>query len=138
MARARVALWAAVGLHAGAAFGQEDPQNLSGAQLFARYCAACHGSGGRGDGPVAPALNIALPDLTRLAERQDGRFPAADVAATIDGRALAISHGTHQMPVWGYRFWMDAGADRRAQDRMHAMIERLVAHVESLQTGAER
>jgi mono/diheme cytochrome c family protein len=120
------------------AAAQSSVADQSGAELYAQFCASCHGAAGRGDGPVAPALNVAVPDLTRLAQEQGGRFPADDVAATIDGRALAISHGTQRMPVWGYRFWMDAGADRPAQDRMHTMINRLVAHLESLQRSPDR
>jgi mono/diheme cytochrome c family protein len=116
-----------------------DLDRQSGAQLYAQFCASCHGLVGRGDGPVAPALNVAVPDLTRISERSGGRFPVEDVAATIDGRALAISHGTHRMPVWGYRFWIDAGGDRTAQERMHAVIDLLIAHLQSLQgSGAER
>lgn len=75
--------------------------DYSGGELYDRFCAACHGGEGRGDGPVGRRLNVAVPDLTRIAERNDGRFPAGDVAATIDGRSLVVAHGTRAMPVWG-------------------------------------
>lgn len=135
---AKTAAWLVLAAAAAPGFAQDALDARSGAALYAQFCAACHGPNGRGDGPVAPALNVAVPDLTRIAERHDGRFPVDEVAATIDGRALAISHGTRQMPVWGYQFWMDAGGDRSAQDRMHAIIARLVAHVESLQSVQPR
>ncbi|MEO8223448.1 MAG: c-type cytochrome [Gammaproteobacteria bacterium] len=41
----------------------------SGAQLFQRFCASCHGPAGYGDGPVVESLNVVIPDLTRLAKR---------------------------------------------------------------------
>jgi mono/diheme cytochrome c family protein len=43
-------------------------------ESFKQYCATCHGSGGRGDGPVASALLTRPTDLTRFAFRagQDG------------------------------------------------------------------
>ncbi|HLF09654.1 MAG TPA: cytochrome c [Gammaproteobacteria bacterium] len=118
----------------GNAFAQRAAdESQSGAELFQQFCASCHGSTGRGDGPVAQTLNAAVPDLTRLSERRDGEFPADDVRATIDGRGLAISHGTRLMPVWGYRFWVDAGADIQAQAQMHSIINRLVSYLESVQ-----
>lgn len=36
-----------------------------GADLFRNGCAACHGPGGRADGPAAATLGIPLPDFTR-------------------------------------------------------------------------
>ena len=41
-------------------------QSLKGADLFRSYCASCHGREGKGDGPVAPALNAKVPDLTTI------------------------------------------------------------------------
>lgn len=35
-----------------------------GAFLYRKYCAGCHGAGGRGDGPAAAALAVRPPDLT--------------------------------------------------------------------------
>ena len=36
----------------------------SGEETFMRYCAACHGETGVGDGSVARGLPITVPDLT--------------------------------------------------------------------------
>jgi mono/diheme cytochrome c family protein len=111
--------------------------DLSGEELFMRYCAACHGSDARGTGPVAQTLNKAVPNLTRLAERNGGAFPAGTVRDAIDGRSMAISHGTRQMPVWGYEFWVDEGADVVAERTAREMINRIVVHLESVQTFDE-
>lgn len=112
------------------------PLDLSGGELFARYCAACHGSEARGNGPVAASLNKRVPDLTRLALDAGGEFPAQRVRETIDGRSMVIAHGTRRMPVWGYEFWVEEGADIVAEDAANAIVVRLVAYLESVQMQA--
>ncbi|WP_439110478.1 c-type cytochrome [Lentibacter sp.] len=57
----------------------------SGGMLFSDNCAACHGVRGRGDGPAAAGLDQAPADLTQIAARNGGRFPADDVLAKIHG-----------------------------------------------------
>jgi mono/diheme cytochrome c family protein len=109
----------------------------SGASLYERYCSACHGVAAQGDGPVAASLSVRVPDLTRLAERHNGTFPAADVREFIDGRSLVIAHGTRYMPVWGYEFWVEEGADVVAEEEARIMIDRLVAYLQTLQVVAE-
>jgi cytochrome c len=54
-----------------------------GATIFRNSCAACHGTEGRGDGPVSKTLKRNVPDLTRLAQRNDGAFPAIHVRTAI-------------------------------------------------------
>lgn len=111
-------------------FGLED---LSGGELFGRFCASCHGESGRGDGPVAEILNTLVPDLTRIAERY-GTFDADDVRHTIDGRSLVVAHGTRFMPVWGYEFWVEEGADITAENAAREFIDRIVEHLRTIQT----
>jgi mono/diheme cytochrome c family protein len=113
------------------------PLDLSGPELFARYCAACHGNEGRGNGPVASTLNKRVPDLTVLARDRGGEFPTLTVRETIDGRAMVMAHGTRQMPVWGYEFWVEEGADIVAEDSAKLILDRIVAYVESIQVEAE-
>ncbi|MBN1238577.1 MAG: c-type cytochrome [Gammaproteobacteria bacterium] len=122
--------WAAL---TGAGAQTFDLTDYSGEELFQQFCSACHGDHGRGDGPVAATLNVFVPDLTRLAERRDGLFPAGEVREIIDGRALITAHGTRAMPVWGYEFWIEEGADAPAEADARELIDRLVRHVESLQ-----
>ena len=44
-------------------------------------------------------LAIEPPELTTLAERNGGKFPAEAVAKQIDGRIIVANHG--DMPVFG-------------------------------------
>ena len=110
-----------------------EPLDLSGEELFLRYCAACHGSDARGTGPVAQTINKRVPNLTQLAELAGGEFPAGAVREAIDGRSMAISHGTRQMPVWGFEFWVEEGADVVAEETAREMIKRIVTYLESIQ-----
>ena len=115
-----------------------SPLDLSGEELFTRYCAACHGADARGTGPVARTLNTQVPDLTELAERAGGTFPRGAVREAIDGRSMVISHGTRQMPVWGYEFWVEEGADVVAERTAREMIDRIVLHLESIQVRRQQ
>jgi mono/diheme cytochrome c family protein len=67
-------------------------------------CASCHGISAKGDGPMSTELKRRPTDLTVLAKRNNGVFPLNSVYRIIDGRDAILSHGTREMPVWGYRF----------------------------------
>src|SRR5690606_14548905 len=68
------------------------------------HCASCHGSQGEGDGPVAAAMRVTMPNLRSLSQRNGGEFPADAAASYIDGRDLPAAHGERYMPVWGEVF----------------------------------
>jgi len=107
--------------------------DYSGEELFGRFCASCHGEHARGDGPVARSLNTVVPDLTRIRARY-GEFPSMLVRDTIDGRGVDIrAHGTRTMPVWGYEFFVEEGADVSAQKVVREAINRLVDYLRSIQ-----
>jgi len=115
--------------------GEEDASRLlasAGRQLYVQHCAACHGSEARGDGPVADALSKRPPDLTRIAERAGGSFPAARVARVIDGRNEVTAHGVREMPVWGLRFGRDL-PDEAADEVARGNISVLVDYLRTLQ-----
>ncbi|MFW2403741.1 MAG: c-type cytochrome [Gammaproteobacteria bacterium] len=105
----------------------------SGEETYFRFCASCHGEDGHGDGPVADGLRIAVPDLTTLRQRQGNEFPDALLRRIIDGREIVIYHGTRYMPVWGYEFWVEEGADEMAQESVEAIINNLVDYIEEIQ-----
>jgi mono/diheme cytochrome c family protein len=107
---------------------------LSGLEMYQQLCASCHGAGGRGDGPVASLIKIGVPDLTRIAYRNGGEFPAEDVARTIDGRFERPAHGPRDMPVWGWQFYDASSADTSGErQRVDSMISRLVEYLRSIQ-----
>jgi mono/diheme cytochrome c family protein len=110
--------------------------DYTGEEVFLKYCAACHGESGRGDGPVARGLVTAVPDLTAISRRY-GEFPAMQIADTIDGRGARVdAHGTRTMPVWGYEFWVEEGGDVVAQREMKQVIANLVDYIRSIQEAA--
>jgi hypothetical protein len=110
------------------AFGE-----YSGEDTFLRYCAACHGESARGDGPVASGLPITVPDLTLIRRRQGDDFPKETLRKIIDGRNVVIYHGTRYMPVWGYEFWVEEGADEEAKKRVETIIANLIEYITSIQ-----
>jgi mono/diheme cytochrome c family protein len=102
----------------------------SGKEMFASYCAVCHGPAAKGDGPAASALKTPPPDLTVLAKKSGGTYPSAHVAAVIRGQASLASHGTADMPVWGPLFSsISGGHPGQVQQR----ISNLTKYVGTLQ-----
>ncbi|MFY9729128.1 MAG: c-type cytochrome [Candidatus Acidiferrales bacterium] len=102
---------------------------LSGAGMFKEYCAVCHGKDAKGDGPAAPALKRAPPDLTALAKRHDGKFPDQYVENVLRNGVKAPAHGDAEMPVWGPLF--------RAMDSdsgiMYVRIASVMSYLKSVQ-----
>jgi len=105
----------------------------AGQQYFRRYCSACHGVEGRGDGPAAPALRPPPADLTRIAQRRGGRFPVAEIAAYIDGRTVVSAHGSREMPIWGERFGEMAGGGSVGEEVVRGNLLVLIEYLQSIQ-----
>jgi len=99
----------------------------SGEVLYRRYCAACHGTAGRGDGPVSRVLQPAPTDLTRL------DTDVSQLMRQIDGRSTIRAHGTSEMPVWGEVFEESLIHEphRRRTTLLH--LQALADYVRSLQ-----
>ncbi len=102
----------------------------AGEEMYASYCASCHGRDGKGNGPMQPALKRPATDLTRLAKRNNGEFPAERVKATLRGDLMVASHGSEDMPVWGTAFRYLGGGSRAEVD---VRIDNLTRFIESLQ-----
>lgn len=102
----------------------------SGKEMFNSYCAVCHGKDGKGNGPAASAMKSPPSDLTVLAQKSGGKYPASHVAAVIRGQATTPSHGSQDMPVWGPLFSsISQGHEGQVQQR----ITNLVTYIESQQ-----
>ena len=119
---------------AGTGAAGEHPSRLSaaevppdGAQVFRTYCASCHGGRGTGDGPAAIAMRKPPPDLTRIAARNRGVFPAERVRQIVQGRGPA-AHGERTMPVWG-----DVFARKVAGPSPEALVDALVRYLDGFQ-----
>lgn len=116
----------------GALSAQALPQldvPLTGRDSFDRYCASCHGASGRGDGPVAKELRSRPADLTTLARRNNGAFPAARVRDFVVGTGRTpAAHGPTEMPIWGSLF-----RAFESDERVRVRLDNLVSHVETLQ-----
>ncbi len=81
-------------------------QDLVGKGEFVKNCAACHGAGGDGNGPILDFLKDTPADLSQISARNGGQFPfqqVYDMIADVDSNR---AHGTSEMPVWGDRFNM--------------------------------
>lgn len=111
----------------------QDFSGYSGAELYSRFCASCHGAKGYGDGPVAATFKIIVPDLTRIARRHGGTFPEEQVRKIIDGRKTLPPHGSREMPVWGFEFYAQNADKPDSQRRTDEMVARLTEYLRSLQ-----
>lgn len=105
----------------------------SGQQLYMTYCAVCHGIDGKGGGPATPALKDQVPDLTILAQRHNGKYPASYVASVVRfGVEGNRAHGSPDMPIWGPIF-RDMGTTRRDKSNEATRIANLNHYLETLQ-----
>ncbi len=123
--------------------GQEDDQEIpithtsaaSGEEMYLSYCAACHGTSGKGDGPAASELKTPPTNLTIICPKsQCGQFPNGYVAQAIaTGPQEAKAHGSKDMPVWGPLFRsLNRGSSTPSAD-VQLRINNLSNYIESLQ-----
>jgi Cytochrome c len=70
---------------------------------FMSKCAGCHGSDGKGTGPLSSKLQIKPADLTALAKRNNGVISPDAVAERVDGRREVEPHRNSEMPILGCR-----------------------------------
>jgi mono/diheme cytochrome c family protein len=103
--------------------------SVNGADLYAQYCAVCHGRDGQGNGPAAAALKPAPADLTQIARRNGGKFPTIAVQHAIAGSDSIVAHGTRRMPEWGEL--LVPGSDNPAMGDLR--IYNLTKYIEGLQ-----
>jgi mono/diheme cytochrome c family protein len=108
----------------------------SGKQDYEAYCADCHGSDGKGNGPTTQTvpMNPAPPDLTKLAKNNGGKFPFNDVVDIIDGRKTVPSHERIQMPFLGTTL-QEPGKEFTPESdaQVKRRIDAMARYVESLQ-----
>ena len=125
----------AVGLFAGvllsARADAQSASSLTGDYLFRTYCAACHGTSAKGDGPLADSMRKRPADLTEIAKRNKGVFPNDEVFRMIDGRQPVKGHGGPDMPVWGDVFARSSESGNAEEIRLR--VEALVRYLQGIQ-----
>lgn len=109
-----------------------EAQPTGAARDYAENCVACHGPGGRGNGPAAVGMTPAPSDLTMLAAENGGVFPKTRVMGQLVGYTMGRSES--HMPVFealreGPVVMYDDGSGQRV-----ATPARLVALADYLQT----
>lgn len=109
----------------------QPPSAVTGDYLFRTYCAACHGTSAKGDGPLADSMRRRPSDLTQIAQRNKGIFPSDQVQQIIDGRQPVKGHGGPDMPVWGDVFARSAGGSDPSV--VQSRIKALVMYLEGIQ-----
>ncbi len=97
---------------------------------YARYCAACHGAQGRGDGELATKLVEPPSDLTSISQRS-GSFPFWRIYDVIAGDQPVPGHDTFQMPEFAAR--LKADESKPGYLPAHIRILLLTHYLESLQ-----
>ena len=114
---------------------QEDEIVASGRGKYQRYCASCHGPSGKGNGEMTALLVFKPADLTQLRKNNKGEFPFWRVYRAIDGRELVRGHGSREMPLWGFVFQVEEGANGSTaqEDLVRGRIWQLVYYLESIQ-----
>ena len=104
----------------------------SGEEMYNSYCAVCHGKDGKGNGPATAALSVPSPDLTTLAQRHGGKYPADYVGTVLrSGVQEAKAHGSKDMPIWGPLFGSIGGG--AASPEINQRIYNMSKYIESLQ-----
>jgi len=137
-AKCRVAVAMALFTIAPVALAQPtaQPKVDPGQREFLGKCAACHGRDGKGAGPYATELKRPLPDLTTMARRNGGVFPAKGTFDLIEGAGKG--HGTREMPIWGLDYSIQANEllpdlPYNQAAYVHARIDALVGYLARIQ-----
>jgi len=104
-----------------------------GRATYLRYCGACHGPAGKGDGVASSFMTPKPADLTRLAEQNGGTFPFNKVMSYIDGTQDVRAHGDPVMPVWGEVFRAEAAWDMGRRTEVHGKLMLITDYIRSIQ-----
>ncbi len=110
-------------------------EDAPGKETYLRYCGACHGPAGKGDGIAGTFMRPKPTDLTEIAKRNKGEFPFRRVMETIDGRNTVRAHGDPQMPVWGEILTDEASPSGTAspQAEVRGKVMAITTYIRSIQ-----
>lgn len=100
----------------------------TGEQMYKQYCAVCHGSDAKGQGPLAAMLKAPPPDLTTLKRRHLGKFPYDYVKSILEFGPGPSGHGSSEMPTWGPIFrYNDKQNERVVRQRIKNLCDFLAS-----------
>jgi mono/diheme cytochrome c family protein len=102
----------------------------TGADLYKKNCAACHGNDLKGNGPAPYPFKDMTPDLTTLAKRHGGNFPDSYVSDVLQKGVVLPDHGPAEMPTWGPDFRARDGMD---ETQVQLRITNLIIYLKSVQ-----
>jgi mono/diheme cytochrome c family protein len=95
--------------------------SIVGKDLYHSYCAVCHGTDAKGNGPAADSLKARPTDLTQISKNNGGKFPDQKVLDIIKGDAPAGAHGNKDMAPWGRIFSQQANPST-SQQRVYSLL----------------
>jgi mono/diheme cytochrome c family protein len=110
----------------------EDIKDISKA-MYLKYCSACHGEAGAGDGVVSGFMRPKPTDLTTMAKDAGGEFPFMKAMQSIDGTVTIRAHGESQMPVWGEKFKDETTLTMQRRAEIKGKLLLITEYVRSLQ-----
>ena len=104
-----------------------------GRAMYLRYCSACHGPAGKGDGIAGTFMTPKPADLTQIAAKRGGTFPFQAVMAYVDGTKDVRAHGDPAMPVWGETFRAESACDMGRRVEVQGKLMLITDYVRSIQ-----
>lgn len=105
----------------------------SGSEMYTTYCAVCHGATGKGNGPAASVFTKPPTDLTRLATKNNGKYPAQHVYTVLKFGTSVPAHGNLEMPVWNTLFRSLDSTDETSDAVTRLRLNNLVEYIRSIQ-----
>ncbi len=117
----------------GAAMVHAADEPSGGKETYVRYCGACHGPDGKGDGVAGTFMRPKPIDLTQIAKKNKGEFPFMRVMETIDGRRTVRAHGDPQMPVWGEILKDQASSPMARENEVRGKVMTITDYIRSIQ-----
>ena len=110
-------------------------EDAAGQRLYLKYCGACHGLEGKGDGVVSQLMRPQPTDLTQIAKQNKGEFPLLQIAKIIDGRESRRAHGDPDMPVWGELLKSEMGDPMGAEAATKGIVLQISEYLRSIQAN---
>lgn len=109
----------------------KEVTDVVGKKEFVTYCASCHGSNGKGEGPIAHFLKRKPKDLTQLSN--GNAFPFERIWGVFDGTYAMTEHGSSEMPIWGYQFIRETQEENKPNSVAKARALNIILYLQVIQ-----